>query len=61
MPDIMASKAIDPEMGNSSDDRRSEDPIEAMLEARRTLDIRFEEAGLRQRASGDESGMNDKS
>lgn len=57
----MASKAIDPEMGNSSDDRRSEDPIEAMLEARRTLDIRFEEAGLRQRASGDESGMNDKS
>jgi hypothetical protein len=56
VPDIFANKMQDQEQGSSDDPREgaSDDILPELLEARRTLDLRFEEAVMRQRSRSQE-------
>jgi hypothetical protein len=56
VPDIFANKIQDQEQGSSDDHRDggSEDIIPELLEARRELDIRLEDAVMRQRRRSQE-------
>lgn len=52
VPDIFANKMQDQEQGSSDDPREavSDDILPELLEARRTLDLRLEEAVMRSRS-----------
>lgn len=52
MPDIFSQNLQEPEQGSSDDPREggSDDILPDLLAARRTLDVRFAESGMKQRS-----------